>query len=111
MTTAALPEVHPLLKEFLSRKVHKLLLDGQPVDAASGKTFTTVNPATGETLGVVAEADAADIDRAVASARKALEGPWSKMSPADREKVLHKIADLINDSLMRIMRSTWIIVN
>ena len=95
MTTAALPEVHPLLKEFLSRKIHKLLIDGQPAEAASGKTFTTVNPATGETLGVVAEADSADIDRAVASARKALEGPWSKMSPADREKVLHKIADLI----------------
>ncbi len=95
MTTAALPEVHPLLKEFLSRKVHKLLIDGQQADAASGKTFATTNPATGEVLGTVAEGDAADIDRAVAAARKALEGPWGKMTPADREKVLHKVADLL----------------
>ncbi|MBI2789158.1 MAG: aldehyde dehydrogenase family protein [Elusimicrobia bacterium] len=95
MTTAALPDVHPLLKEFLGRKVHKLLIDGQPADAASGKTFATLNPATGEALGTVAEADSADVDRAVAAARKALEGPWSKMSPAEREKVLHKAADLL----------------
>ncbi|MEK7233352.1 MAG: aldehyde dehydrogenase family protein [Elusimicrobiota bacterium] len=93
MIIAALPEVHPLLKDFLSRKVHKLLIDGQLADAASGKTFTTLNPATGETLATVAEADCADIDRAVAAARKALGGPWSKMSPAEREKVLHRAAD------------------
>ncbi len=95
MSTATLPEVHPLLKEFLARKVHKLLIDGQPADALSGKTFTTFNPATGDLLGTVSEADFADIDRAVASARKALEGPWSKLSPAEREKVLHKAADLL----------------
>ena len=95
MTTAALPDIHPLLKDFLARKVHRLLIDGQPADAASGKTFPTLNPATGETLGVVAEGDAADIDRAVAAARKALEGPWGKMTPAEREKVLHKAADLL----------------
>ncbi|NNN07378.1 MAG: aldehyde dehydrogenase family protein [Elusimicrobia bacterium] len=95
MTTAALPDVHPLLKEFLSRRVHKLMIDGQSVDAQSGKTFTTPNPATGETLAVVAEADAADVDRAVTAARRALEGPWSKLSPAERERVLHKAADLL----------------
>ncbi len=95
MTTAALPEVHPLLKDFLSRKVHKLLIDGKPVDAASGKTFETANPATGEVLGTVAAGDAADVDAAVSSARKALEGPWGKMTPAEREKVLHKVADLL----------------
>ncbi|MEQ1920053.1 MAG: aldehyde dehydrogenase family protein, partial [Elusimicrobiota bacterium] len=95
MSTATLPEVHPLLKDFLARKVHKLLIDGLSSDAASGKTFTTLNPATGEVLATVAEADSSDIDRAVAAARKALEGPWSKMSPAEREKVLHKAADLL----------------
>ncbi len=95
MTTAAQPDVHPLLKEFLARQVHKLLIDGKPVDAASGKTFETLNPATGERLGTVAAGDAADVDAAVASARKALEGPWGKMTPAEREKVLHKIADLL----------------
>ena len=91
MIIAALPEVHPF--RISSRKVHKLLIDGQLADAASGKTFTTLNPATGETLATVAEADCADIDRAVAAARKALGGPWSKMSPAEREKVLHRAAD------------------
>lgn len=95
MTTAALPDVHPLLKEFLARKAHPLLIDGQKSDAASGKTFSSYNPATGEVLAEVAAGDAADIDRAVASARKALEGPWGKMTPAEREKVLHKAADLL----------------
>jgi acyl-CoA reductase-like NAD-dependent aldehyde dehydrogenase len=95
MTTAALPDVHPLLKDFLSRPVHKLLIDGKAVDAASGKSFKTLNPATGETLAAVAEADSADVDRAVAAARAALSGPWAKLSPAERERVLHKAADLL----------------
>lgn len=95
MTTAALPDVSPLLKDFLSRPVHKLLIDGKAVDAASGKTFAAVNPATGESLGKVAEADSADVDRAVAAARAALSGPWSKLTPAERERVLHKAADLL----------------
>ncbi|MDD5302747.1 MAG: aldehyde dehydrogenase family protein [Elusimicrobia bacterium] len=95
MSTATMPEVHPLLKDFLSRKVHKLLIDGRQADAASGRTFTTLNPASGEALGTVAEGDRADIDLAVAAARAALEGPWSRMSPAEREKVLHKAADLL----------------
>src|SRR6266404_5215322 len=94
-TTAAVPEIHPDLRAFLSKKPHQLLIGGQWVDAASSKTFSTFNPADGEVLGVVAEADHADVDAAVKSARKALEGPWGKMSPAEREKVLHKIADLI----------------
>jgi acyl-CoA reductase-like NAD-dependent aldehyde dehydrogenase len=94
-TTAAVPEIHPDLRVFLSKKPHKLLIGGQWADAASGKTFQTFNPADGEILGTVAEAGAADVDAAVKAARKALEGPWGKMSPAEREKVLHKIADLI----------------
>jgi acyl-CoA reductase-like NAD-dependent aldehyde dehydrogenase len=95
MTTAALPDVHPLLKDFLSRPLHKLLIDGKPVEASSGKTFKTLNPATGDALGAVSEADSADVDRAVAAARAALSGPWAKLSPAERERVLHKAADLL----------------
>jgi acyl-CoA reductase-like NAD-dependent aldehyde dehydrogenase len=95
MSTAALPALHPLLKDFLDRKVHTLLIDGARVDAASGKTFKTHNPATGEVLATVAEGDAADVDRAVAAARKALSGPWAELSPAQREAVLHKAADLL----------------
>src|SRR5688572_24057295 len=62
----------------------QLFIDGQFVDSESGKTFTSPNPATGETFAEVAEADKADVDKAVAAARKAYEGKWSKMSARDR---------------------------
>src|ERR671939_2248709 len=74
---------------------YQLLIDGQWVDAESGKTFTTPNPATGETLAEVAEADKADVDKAVAAARRAFEGKWSKMSARDRGKLLYKLSQLI----------------
>lgn len=95
MTTAALPEVHPGVKSFLSGSTKNLLIDGKWVASVSGKTFETFNPADGEVLAKVSEGDKEDIDLAVKAARKALTGPWSKFSPAEREKVLHKIADLI----------------
>ncbi len=57
----------------------KLLINGKWVDAASGKTFPTINPSTGEVITQVAEADAADVDKAVAAARTAFDkGPWRK---------------------------------
>ena len=59
----------------------QLFINGQWADAASGKTFATPNPATGETLASIAEGDAEDIDRAVRAARRAFEeGPWSRMT-------------------------------
>ena len=62
-------------------KNRKMLINGQWVEAASGKTFPTYNPATGEVLARVAEGDREDIDRAVKAARAAFEtGPWSKMT-------------------------------
>lgn len=74
----------------------QLLIDGQWREAISGKRFETVNPATGEVITSVAEADKADVDLAVKAARKAFEeGPWSKMTATDRGKVLSKLADLI----------------
>lgn len=74
----------------------QMLIDGQWVDAASGKTFETHNPATGELLATVAEGDKADIDRAVAAARRAFEGPWSKFTPFERQNLLLKFADLVD---------------
>ncbi len=72
----------------------KMLIDGKWVDAVSGKTFTTENPATGETICRVAEGDKADIDKAVVAARRAFEtGPWSKMSGSERARLLNKLAD------------------
>ena len=74
---------------------YQLFIDGQWVDAESGKTFLTPNPSTGETLAEVAEADKADIDKAVAAARRALEGKWSKISARDRGRLLYKLSQLI----------------
>jgi phenylacetaldehyde dehydrogenase len=63
----------------------KMFINGQWTDAASGKTFETPNPATGETLAHVAEGGAEDITRAVKAARAAFQdGPWSRMTPSDR---------------------------
>ena len=74
----------------------KLIINGEPVDAASGATFETHNPATEELITTVAEAGAEDVDRAVQAARAAFEsGPWPKMKPADRARVLHRLGDLI----------------
>jgi phenylacetaldehyde dehydrogenase len=74
----------------------QLLIDGQWVDAASGRTFETPNPATGETLAHIAEGDAEDINRAVRAARAAFDdGPWSRMSPSERGRIIWRIGDLI----------------
>ena len=74
----------------------QLFIDGRWTDAASGKTFETPNPATGETLAWVAEGDAEDIDRAVKAARRAFdEGPWSRLTPSERGRIIWRIGDLI----------------
>ncbi|HZI17310.1 MAG TPA: aldehyde dehydrogenase family protein [Pyrinomonadaceae bacterium] len=78
-----------------SPRKYQLLIDGKWVDAESGKTFTTPNPATGQTLAEVAEADKADVDKAVEAARRAFEGPWSKVSARERGRLLYKLAQLI----------------
>lgn len=80
---------------FLDGKTKQLLIDGKWVPAASGKTFKSLNPATGDVLATVAEGDAADIDRAVDAARRAFEGPWSRVKPYDRQQLLLKLADLV----------------
>ena len=75
-------------------------INGKFVDAVSGKTFDSINPATGEVLTAVAECDAADVDLAVAAARRSFEaGSWSRMAPGDRKGVLLKLADLIRANL------------
>ncbi len=84
----------------------KLLIGNRWVEAASGKTFPTINPATGEEICRVAEADTEDVDRAVKSARTAFEhGPWRRMAAAERGLLLHRLADLIEkhaDELARL---------
>lgn len=84
---------------FLDGKPKRLFIDGKWVEAASGKTFSTHNPATGEVLAEVAEGDAEDIDRAVAAARRAFTGPWSRFRPAERQLLLLKLADLVEQHI------------
>lgn len=86
----------PAVQEFL-KGPKQLLIDGEWVEAVSGRTFVTTDPSTGKRITEVAEADAADIDRAVLSARKALTGPWSRLSPAERARLINRLADLIEE--------------
>jgi len=87
------------VQDFLSTP-QQLFINNDYVPAKSGKTFTTLNPATGEVLATVAEGDAEDIDIAVQAARKAFsDGPWATMSPSDRGRIMWKIGDLISEHL------------
>src|ERR1700721_2647044 len=87
------------VSRFVSR-THKMLINGKWVEAASGKTFATYNPATGEVLAQVAEGDREDIDRAVKSARAAFEtGPWSKLNASQRGRLVWKLAGLMEQNL------------
>jgi len=83
----------------------RLIINGELVDAASGRTFTTTNPATEEVITTVAEAGAEDVDRAVKAARAAFEsGPWPKMRAAERQRILWKLGDLIMANADEIAR-------
>ena len=78
----------------------RLLIDGQWADAS--KSFDTTNPATGEVLTQIAEASAADVDRAVEAARRAFEdrkGPWRKMSASERGRLIWHLADLLEKNI------------
>src|ERR1700733_10095191 len=94
--TMAVSQAIPITRHpYADGSYKKMLIDGQWVDAASGKKFETLNPATGEVLATVAEGDAEDINRAVAAARRAFEGPWSKVKPFERQSLLLRLADLV----------------
>jgi phenylacetaldehyde dehydrogenase len=98
-TTTAPNKIETSVTRFLS-KPRKMLIDGHWVDAVSGKTFETYNPATGEVLARVAEGDRADIDLAVQAARRAFEsGPWPNLSPSERGRLLWKLSDLLEKNL------------
>src|ERR1700758_2349777 len=72
-----------------------LLIDGQRVPSVSGRTFKTLNPATEQVIATIAEGNEADVDRAVAAARAAFEGPWSTMRPAERGHILFRLVELM----------------
>ena len=72
-----------------------MLIGGQRVPALSGQRFETRNPATGDLLATVAQGGAEDVDRAVKSARAAFEGPWRRMKPVERQRIMLRLADLV----------------
>jgi len=97
--TATASQLHSHVQEFLD-KPRKMFIDGKWGEAASGKTFPTYNPATGEVMAQVAEGDREDINRAVKAARKAFDGgPWPEMTASERGRLIWKLADLIEQHL------------
>jgi phenylacetaldehyde dehydrogenase len=83
----------------LARNSEKMLIGGAWVDAISGATFDVEDPATGEVIAKAAKGEAADIDSAVRAARKAMDGPWSKMTPMARTRLMLKLADLLETKI------------
>ncbi|UQE74494.1 MULTISPECIES: aldehyde dehydrogenase family protein [unclassified Gordonia (in: high G+C Gram-positive bacteria)] len=96
MTTSLTPALLPAVAEFVASD-RKMLIGGAWVDAASGETFETLDPATGQVITRVAKGEAADIDRAVAAARAAYEGPWSRMKPNERERLIWRVGDILSE--------------
>ena len=95
MGIAVSPSIHSGAASFIAKR-GKILINNKWVDAASGKTFQTFNPANGEVLATLAEGDKEDINRAVAAARKAFEdGPWRKMTASERGRIIWKLGDLL----------------
>ena len=97
MSTATAPERIAPPKITSSRP---LLIGGQLRSSVSGKTFETINPATGEVICTVAEGDKDDIDLAVKAARQAFDhGPWGRMNPSERGRLIGKLADAIEANI------------
>ncbi|HLQ71126.1 MAG TPA: aldehyde dehydrogenase family protein [Bacillota bacterium] len=91
-------DLQPKVAAFLKGK-KQLFINGKWENAVSGKTFESLNPATGEVLATVSEAGKEDVDAAVTAARKAFEeGAWSKMSAASRSRLIYKLADLMEEN-------------
>jgi acyl-CoA reductase-like NAD-dependent aldehyde dehydrogenase len=95
--TTALPDaLSPAAREFVARE-HLLLIGGERLPAADGRTFATEDPSTGRAIADVAYAGAEDVDRAVRAAREAFEGPWAKLPAAERGRLMGRLADLIDE--------------
>ena len=94
MAVATIPT--PAARKDVQIRHNRCLIDGEWVAAASGRTFETINPATGDVIAHIAEGDEADVDKAVKAARRAFEsGPWARINASDRGLLMNKLADLI----------------
>ncbi len=95
MATATAEALSDAARGFIERAPHSLLIGGEWAEAADGSTFETIDPATGEPICSVAEAGPEDVDRAVAAARAAFDGPLRRVSPAKRSGLMHTLAELL----------------
>ena len=82
----------PAVRDFISRP-RQLFIGGRWTNAVAGEEFDTLDPATGEVLTTVARGRAVDVDRAVAAARRAFEGNWSRWTPAQRQRLLFRVGE------------------
>jgi acyl-CoA reductase-like NAD-dependent aldehyde dehydrogenase len=95
MATATADALSDAARDFVAAGPHGVLIGGERVQAADGRTFQTIDPATGEAICEVAHAGAADADRAVTAARSALDGPLRKVHAAKRSSLMNSLAELI----------------
>lgn len=92
-----LEKIHPDVEAFLKKSPIKMVIDGQLVPSISGKTYKANNSSDGSVLAEIYSGDTEDVNRAVAAARKAADGPWPRMSPNEREKILRRFAALMEE--------------
>jgi aldehyde dehydrogenase (NAD+) len=95
MGTATADALSPAAREFVANGPKRLVIGGEPLEAADGRTFPTIDPATGEEICEVAFAGAEDVRRAVAAAQAAMDGPLRKVNPAKRSALMYQLAELI----------------
>src|SRR5437763_4384039 len=96
MSVTTLPDAQSEASRDFASRQHQLLIGGERQPAADGRTFETLDPATGQAITTVAQAGAPDVDRAVKAARVALErGPWAEVSAAERARLINRLADLV----------------
>src|SRR5215212_3181195 len=98
MTTATAAQLSEAARSFVDQGPHKLLIGEDWAESASGETFETIDPATGEVICEVAKAGPEDVDRAVKAAQAALDGPWSQLPASGREALMRKLADLVEEN-------------
>jgi acyl-CoA reductase-like NAD-dependent aldehyde dehydrogenase len=96
MSATALPDQLSDTTRRFADQEHQLLIDGERVPAGDGRTFQTIDPATGQPIAAVAHGGPQDVDRAVGAARRALQdGPWGKAPAAERARCLNRLADQV----------------
>src|SRR3954467_9565694 len=95
MATATADSLSEPAREFIGRGPRPHLIGGESVESADGRTFETFDPATGETIAEVAQGGPQDVERAVAAAQAALDGPLRKISPSKRAGLMYSLAELI----------------